>query len=69
MTKLIEFTRMDAALPNPLQCEWCGCVQVSKLRVSARFEPRPRFLMFCTSCRAREADGQLDEYGKPTKKA
>lgn len=69
MTRLIEIIRLDAALPNPLQCEWCGCVEVSKLRVSARFESSPRFLMFCISCRAREADGQLNQYGKPIRKA
>lgn len=62
MNILVE--RTDWTLPNPQQCEWCGEMNFEKLRYSVRFGKEPRIILFCTSCRAREADGQLDEYGK-----
>jgi len=63
MTIFLE--RVDSSLPDPVQCEWCGELNFEKLRVSFRVDPQPRFILFCTSCRAREADGQLDQFGRP----
>lgn len=60
----ILLDRIDGSLPRPVQCEWCGELNFEKLRVSIRFGQQPRIILFCTSCRAREADGQLDEYGR-----
>lgn len=60
----ILLNRLDMPYPNSAQCEWCGEANFQKLRFSIRFGNHPRIILFCTSCRAREADGQLDEYGK-----
>ena len=56
--------RMDTTLPDEYKCEWCGETRLSKLRISLRF-PENRSILFCTSCRAREAAGMLDDHGKP----
>lgn len=68
MTKMIELISVDAQLPHDLECEWCGCDDQDKLRISFRSDPNPRFLLYCISCRAREIDGQLDQFGKATLK-
>ena len=60
----ILLNRLDWTFPEPAQCQWCGEANFEKLRFSIRFGNDPRIILFCTSCRAREADGQLDEYGK-----
>lgn len=64
--------RLDFNIPKPHVCEWCGCDTYEKLRFSYRFNPEDdppeRVILFCTSCRAREADGQLDSWGKPIRK-
>lgn len=56
--------RMDSTLPDEYKCEWCGETRLYKLRISLRF-PEGRSILFCTSCRAREAAGMLDDHGKP----
>lgn len=56
--------RMDSTLPHEFKCEWCGETRLFKLRISLRF-PEQRSILFCTSCRAREAAGMLDDHGKP----
>lgn len=62
----LEDLLMSAA--KVTECQWCGCDDRRKLVTSLRFDPVPRFIVFCTSCRAREKDGQLDDQGKPTGK-
>lgn len=59
---MLEDMLMSAARVD--KCQWCGCDDRRKLVTSLRFEPVPRFIVFCTSCRAREADGQIDSFGK-----
>lgn len=56
--------RMDSTLPDEYKCEWCGETRFHKLRISIRF-PQRRSILFCTSCRAREAAGMLDDNGRP----
>lgn len=65
----IEITRMDMSLPSKPLCQWClSVVPLDQFRVSVRVDPRPRVILFCLSCREREASGELDAYGQPIKR-
>jgi hypothetical protein len=65
-------SRLDFSIEKPHVCEWCGCDRTENLRFSYRYneyeDPPIRMILYCISCRAREADGQLDSWGKPLRK-
>lgn len=65
-------SRLDFSIQKPHVCQWCGADKLENLRFSYRYEPGEdppvRMILFCTSCRAREADRQLDSWGKPIRK-
>lgn len=57
--------RLDWTLSESHMCEWCGKKKpVRQLRYSLRLDPVPRVILYCLSCRAREAAGQLDSHGR-----
>jgi hypothetical protein len=61
----MHFQRVDWGISNPISCDWCGRqMPMDKLRFSLRVDPLPRLIHYCLSCRAREAAGQLDAFGK-----
>ena len=66
----VQVARLDFWLNDYRCCQWCGQQKpTDQLRFSLRVDPVPRVILFCLSCRAREAAGQLDAYGHPVSHA